>query len=209
VRDDIGTTQIIRSQKATMAIIPAFILSALSSYLEPLLHWFSDQTYAILLSHADDHLLRRLYTHLDFTPLEHACAAYHHTSGPGAPPTHPASRLVRALWLKGHPLGLVGYLFHWSTRQLECQIHFNLLVKWFVGYAVFEPGPDPSTLERFELWMCQHQHRTCFDEMLHQIDARFPHEREQAQIGDTFALQADAAKESLVELLRHTCRRLS
>jgi hypothetical protein len=37
-------------------------------------------------------------------------------------------------------------------------------------------------------------------------DRDFPDERTQTQIGDTFALRANAAKESLVHLLRHTAR---
>jgi Transposase domain (DUF772) len=183
-----------------MNIIPPFVRSYIFAYLHPLLYWFSDLTYAALLPHADDRLLRRVHTRLDFTALERACVPYHHQTGPGAPPTHPVSRLVRAL--------LVGYLFHWSTRELEFQLRFNLLVKWFCDYAVFERGPDHSTLDRFELWVGTHQPRTFFDEVLRQIDAHFPGEREQAQVGDTFALQADAAKEGLVPLLRHTCRRL-
>jgi hypothetical protein len=81
-----------------------------------------------------------------------------------------------------------------------------LLIKWFVGYPLFAAGPDHSTLERFEQWVMEHQHRTLFDEVLRQIDRDFPDERTQTQIGDTFALRANAAKESLVHLLRHTTR---
>jgi len=73
---------------------------------------------------------------------------------------------------------------------------------------VFAAGPDHTTLERFELWVCFHQHRTIFDQVLCQIDHDFPRERQQAQIGDSYALRAKAAKESLVRLLRHACQRL-
>jgi len=93
-------------------------------------------------------------------------------------------------------------------RELEWQIRFNLVVKWWVGYPVFAAGPDHTTLERFELWVCFHQHRTMFDQVLCQIDHDFPRERQQAQIGDSYALRAHAAKESLVRLLRHACQRL-
>jgi Transposase domain (DUF772) len=85
-------------------------------------------------------------------------------------------------------------------------VRFNLLVKWFVGYPLFAAGPDHSTLERFEQWVIEHQQRTLFDEVLRQIDRDFPDERNQPQIGDTFALRANAAKESLINLLRHTAR---
>lgn len=183
-----------------MGIISPSLLSVILPALPLLFRWFSDCVYAVLLARYEDHLLRQLAQQLDFTPLERACAGYHHALGPGTPPTHPVPRLVRAL--------LVGYLFHWSLRELEFHLHCNLLVKWFVGYAVYEAAPDHSTLARFEQWVNDYHQRTFFDEILKQIDAMFPHERTQPQVGDSFALQANAAKESLVELLRHTCRRL-
>ena len=183
-----------------MAIIPDFALAVVKIYFAQLLLWLSDQTYLTLLHRAPDHLLVKLADHLNFTPLEAACAAFHHRNGPGTTPTHPVPRLVRAL--------LVGYLYHWSLRDLEWHIRFNLIVKWFGGYPIFAEGPDHSTLERFEIWVCFKQHRTVFDEILRQIDADFPNERQQAQVGDTYALRANAAKESLVLLLRHTCKRL-
>jgi len=183
-----------------MAIIPDFALAVVKIYFAQLLLWLSDQTYLTLLRRDPDHLLVKLADHLNFTPLEAACAAFHHRSGPGTTPTHPVPRLVRAL--------LVGYLYHWSLRDLEWHIRFNLVVKWFVGYPIFAEGPDHSTLERFEIWVCFKQHRTVFDEILRQIDGAFPEERHQSQVGDTYALRANAAKESLVQLLRHACKRL-
>jgi hypothetical protein len=183
-----------------MPIIPDFALAVVKVYLVQLLVWLSDQTYLTLLKRDPNHLLVKLAEHLNFAPLETACGNYHHTTGPGTTPTHPVSRLVRAL--------LVGYLYHWSLRDLEWHIRFNLVVKWFVGYPIFAEGPDHSTLERFEIWVCFKQHRTIFDQVLRQIDAAFPEERQQAQVGDTYALRANAAKESLVQLLRHTCKRV-
>jgi hypothetical protein len=183
-----------------MPIIPDFALAVFKVHLTQLLVWLSDQTYLTLLQRDPDHLLVKLADHLKLAPLETACTPYHHTAGPGTPPTHPVPRLVRAL--------LVKYLYNWSLRDLEWHIRFNLVVKWFVGYPIFAVGPDHSTLERFELWMCFKQHRTVFDEILHQIDTAFPEERQQSQVGDTYALRANAAKETLVDLLRHTCQRV-
>jgi transposase len=183
-----------------MDIIPDFVPTIIAVCWSQLVQWFSDQVYAKLIERDPDHLLVRLYGRLGWGRLEAACAGFHHDEGPGAKPTHTVPHLVRAL--------LVGYLFDWSLRQLEWHIRYNLVVKWFVGYPIFAAGPDHTTLERFELWVCTHQHRTFFDEILHQIDADFPQERLKAQIGDTYALQANAAKESLLRLIRHTCQRL-
>jgi len=181
-----------------MAIVPDFVLAVVNAHLAPLLDWFSDRLYVEFLKHAADHLLVQLHTRLDCRPLEQACAAFHHASGPGAPPTHSVARLVRALLVKA--------LYGWSLRDWEWHLRFNLIVKWFVGYRIFEAGPDHATLERFEQWVNAHQHRVFFDEVLCQIDRDFPHERSQPQVGDTFAMRADAAKETLIRLIRHTCQ---
>lgn len=178
--------------------LPEFVISIINGHLNALLLWFSDYVYTQVLKRAEDELLVKLQPLLDLTAVEEACVDYHHTAGPGAPPTHSVPQLVRAL--------LVRYLFDWSYRQLEFQIRFNLIVKGFVGYPIFAAGPDHTTLERFEVWVLEHQHRVYFDEVLHQIDADFPEERDKPQIGDTFAMQANAAKESLIRLIRHTCQ---
>jgi hypothetical protein len=189
-----------RKRGLSVTIIPSFVLSIIQANLQVLLYWFSEEMYRRLLCRAQQHFLVRLRDHLDCAPLERACAAYHHSSGPGAPVVHPVARLVRAL--------LVKYLLNLSLRQLEQAMQWNLLVKWFVGLAVFEAGPDHATLERFELWVCEHQCRTFFDEVLGQIDRAFPEERRKPQIGDTYALRANAATESLIHLIRHSCRLL-
>ncbi len=181
-----------------MSILPPLVQDLLIAYLQPLLSWFSGYVYTRLLKQAEDHLLFKLHHQVDFSRLEQGCAGFHHASGPGAAPSHAVARLVRAV--------LVGSLYGWSLRQLEQQVRFNLMVKWFVGYALHEAGPDHTTLERFELWVCTHQHRCYFDAILHQIDQQFPEDRQQAQLGDTFAVRANAAREELGDLITHTCR---
>jgi hypothetical protein len=183
-----------------MLILPHFVRNLIVAYLDPVLNWISAVIYADLIQHAADHFLVALQTTLDFAPLEAACAGFHHATGPGARPTHPVPQLVRVL--------LISYRFNWSLRQLEFQVRYNLFFKWFAGYPLFAVGPDHSTLDRFEQGVIAHQHRTLFDEVLRQIDQDFPDQRSQSQIGDTFALRANAAKESLIELLRHTARLL-
>ena len=162
--------------------------------------WLSDEMYQRLLPRAQNHFLVRLRDHLDFGTLEAACAGYHQGSGRGAPVVHPVPRLVRAL--------LVKYLLNLSLRDLEESIRWNLLVKWFVGYAAFESGPDHATLERFEIWVIEHETRVFFDQILRQIDGSFADERDKPQMGDTFAMRANAATETIIGLIRHTCQRL-
>ena len=183
-----------------MNSIPSSLLAIIQLHLTALLHWFSAEAYERQLGRAQEHFLVRLNNSFEFGPLEKACADFHHRSGAGAPPTHTVARLVRAL--------LVKQLFNLSLRQLEEAIQWDLRVKWFVGYALFETGPDHATLARFEEWVMAHHQRTFFDEVLAQIDRAFPEEREKAQMGDTYAMQANAATESLSGLLRHTCQLL-
>ncbi len=179
-----------------MLPIPDFLPLVLLPLWARLLTWLSAQVYERFLAPHD--FLVQLAARLDCAPLEQACASYQHTAGPGAQATHTVPRLVRALLIK--------YLWQLSLRELEYTIRTNLVVRWFVGYGLCERTPDHSTLERFEQWVNTYHHRTFFDVVLRQIDQEFPEQRRQAQVGDTFAMQANAAKEGLVRLIRHTCQ---
>jgi IS5 family transposase len=181
-----------------MISIPDFLPAVILPFWSRLLTALSAQIFALTLPRS--HYLVQLAQHLDCTPLEQACATYQHTAGPGNHATHTVPRLVRAL--------LVKYLRNLSLRELEDDIRTNLASKWFVGYSPFEAGPDHSTLERFEQWVSAHQARTFFDAVLRQIDQDLPAERQQPQIGDTYALRANAAQETLITRVRHTCRNL-
>jgi Transposase domain (DUF772)/Transposase DDE domain len=183
--------------------VPEYVELLVTTYYSAVLDWFSGQVYTNLIKRDAQHVLVQVHKIIDWTKLESACSGFHHDHGAGAPPIHSSVQLVRAL--------LVGYLCNWSLRQLEWQIRFNLIVKWFVGYPVYADGPDHSTLERFEVWVAEHQHRTLFDEILRQIDQAMPEERESAQqrqVGDTYVQEANAAREQLVRLIRHASERM-
>jgi hypothetical protein len=141
-------------------------------------------------------LLVKLDSYLDFELIEKTCASYRHSCGPGTQTYYPVSILVRAL--------LVGYLYELSLRQLEQRLHSDLLVRWFVGLPAFGDVPTYCTLERFEQWVSKHHRRIYQDTILKQIDEAFPQSRQRNQIGDTYAMIANAAEEDLVLRLRHT-----
>ena len=105
-----------------MGIIPAFVMALVIAHLTPLLQWFSELVYADLLKRTPDHLLVKLHKRLNLAPVETACAAFHHTDGPGTKPTHTVPHMVRAL--------LVGYLQDWSLRELEWQIRHGSPSPW-------------------------------------------------------------------------------
>lgn len=181
-----------------MAIVPEFLHDVIQANLAILEFWFSQRLYAQLVKNAPRHLLVRLSQKMDLSSIEQACQRFHHQAGPGAKATHPVARLVRAL--------LVKYLYDLSLRETEERLRHDLMAKWFVGYGVFEDVLDYSSLERFEQWVHQEAHRVFFDEVLKQIDAACSQARGPIQVGDTFAMRADAALEGTVELLRHTSR---
>lgn len=113
---------------------------------------------------------------------------------------HSTAKLVRALVLR--------YVNNLSLRETENQLHYHLLSKWFCGYSIFEPGPDHSQLHRFEKWVMDNHPRAFFDTFLNQIDNDVPQARTAIEMGDTFAMLANATLEGLTRRLRHGSRRL-
>lgn len=184
------------------------IISHLSPTVSPFSHenhsslsqWFNEQFVQGITTQYADHLLIQIWKTFDWTPLEQACVDYHAAAQKRAPVVHTVSHLIRALVVK--------YLYGWSYRQTEEQIRHHLLVRWFVGYEPFAPTLDHTTLHLFALWLEKHHPRLFFDEVLRQIDTAFPHQHHRDQVGDTFALRAHAAWESLPMLLRHTTAKL-
>jgi transposase len=156
--------------------------------------------YAYLLAKYSHHWLVQFHQVIDLTPIEQGCAGFHQGSGKGSAVVHPVPRLVRAL--------LVKYLFDLSYRETEEKIDRDLLVKWFVGYGLFESPPDHTTLQRFEIWVLSHRPRLFFDEILRQIDALCPQDRRRMQLVDTYAMLARGAKSSIIHLMRGASRKL-
>lgn len=180
-----------------MDIIPSYVLELVEIYWEALVGWFSKCFFERIMPSFAGEFLAQLDQLLDLGPLEKACAAYHHQEGAGADPDYDASVLVRTQLLR--------QLFDWSFEQTWRQIQTNLVVRWFVGLPLGEPAPSDSTQCRFEKWVRENQFSLFFDETLAQIETAFPEQRKQPHLADTFAMQANAAKESLITKLRHTC----
>lgn len=176
-------------------ILHQFVPFFLVAYAEFFQQIVERLVYGVVLGHAQKHLLYRLQQRFDFSSLEQACADYHHREGKGTHPTHTVPRLLRVLLIK--------YLYDLSLRETEMRLYTDLLSRWFAGYSLFDDLPDHTTIERFEVWVAQRQRRACFDEVLHQIEADYPDESAKPQIGDTYAVQAQAARENLHTLLRH------
>jgi len=183
-----------------MQILPDFLSELVKEHDEILAEYYSNELYETLLRQNRSHLLVKLAKKLDFTPLEKACKSYHHQNGPGKPPTHTVPRLLRAI--------LIGQLSDSSLRELETELQTNLLARWFAGYQLFETIPDHSTLGRFEGWLIVNQPRLYFNSILKQVRQDLPNVKTDTQIGDTYAMEADAALHGVVEMLRRLSLRL-
>jgi hypothetical protein len=181
-----------------MPFLSQLFMTIVTLYWSVLSEIFAECYYARLLERCHNHWLVKLAKQLDFQAIESACAAYRHSLGAGTPATYPISVLVRCL--------LLGSLYHLSLRELEQRLYCDLLVRWFVGLSAFEEVPDHSTLERFEVWVSQNHPRVYSDTVLKQIDAMFPQSCKLNQVGDTYAMLANAAEEELASWLRHTAK---
>lgn len=179
-----------------MIIHEVFPTSTDSEHEKELQQHYSEQLYARIITNSPRHFLVRLSQRMNLQRVEGVCREYDHQSGPGKPVVHGANRLLRIVLLR--------CLYGYSLREMEEQMNGNLYFKWFAGYSVFEPVPDHTTLDDFELWLMQAQSRTLFDEVIRQIEAAYPQERKRAQLGDSYAMRASAARENLIPRIRHT-----
>ena len=151
------------------------------------------------LAYAKNHVLVMAKELLDFGPIEKACVSYRHPEKAGRPAVYSISMLTRII--------LVGWLCRLSLRELENHLHTDLLMQWFIGWMPDMPLPDHTTIGRFELWLVYNQPDIYFATVDQQICAAFPGERKAVQIGDTYAMRANAADEGLVRRIRHICQR--
>lgn len=183
-----------------MPILPQTALFVILQSWSLVLQLVSAYWYERQLSRYQNHWLVQLTKIVDLSGLEQACAGFQADNGQGRPITHSPGRLVRALLIK--------YLYDLSLRQTEEMIDNHILIKWFVGYHLFEAPVDHSYLNRFEMWVFRTCPRLFFDEVIRLIDKLCPEDRERLQLVDTFGLHARAAKTYLVELIRTVCAKI-
>lgn len=156
--------------------------------------------YERLLSREQQHELVLLNQQIDFAPLESACADFRANSGRGTPTTHPIPRLCRLLLLHSY--------YDVSLRVCADNVRYNWLWRWFCGYGLWEETPSHSTLHRFHNWVRENHPGLFFDTINNQIRADCPEEAEQPLIGDSYAMQSNAARESRLRRLRHTVEQI-
>lgn len=160
--------------------------------------WFILDMYASLLARQPEHPLIRLNELLDFTPIVAKCQGFRSSKPQGSPEEHTIEQLCRALYVKTH--------FDDSLRDTSQRICNDFIVRWFIGYSPYQQTPSYSTIQRFETWVRDNQPDCFLVEINRQIMLSLPEECQKPVIGDTFAVNADAATRLLPELLRDSCR---
>jgi hypothetical protein len=164
------------------------VLAILGLFLAPILAWFSDQVYRLVLTRCASHPLIRLAQFYDPAALVAACASYYHAPGTkGAPPTFTLDQLVRAEIVRA-------WADSCGDPDLEWLLASNLIARWFVGLPLLGPTPDHSTLNRFHAWLTAHQPSAFFLHSLAFLDHVDPEPPATTpQIVDTFAMASPAA----------------
>lgn len=175
--------------------VPLPVLLLLAGWLAPILAWAQGWLWQQVLARNRDHPL----VHLEqsgYRPdgVVARCADYYHQAGRGAPPTSSVEQLVRCelvrVWAESC-----------SDPALERLLTNDLVARWYVGLALWQPAPDHSTLNRFHAWLCAHQPRALFEDVLAFLDRVDPERSGATQWLDTFALGSPAAPTGVVELL--------
>ena len=85
----------------------------------------------------EDHLLRKIDKHIDFTFINEICRPYYCENN-GRPAIEPEI-LFRMLF--------IGYLYGLrSERRLVEEVKVNIAYKWFLGYNLEDKIPDASVI---------------------------------------------------------------
>jgi hypothetical protein len=185
--------------------VPPLVQFLIGCFLEPILAWLSTLVYRPLLRRCAEHPLLLLAQWYDPSAVVAACAAFHHpTCAPARPPSFSIEQFVRAEIVRA-------WADSCSDPALEELLSTTLLIRWFVGLPLTQPGPDHSTLADFHAFLSAQAPDAFFRDLLTflaQLDPEDP--ASTPQIVDTFALaRVVAATSSLAQLLRHLTLRLS
>jgi hypothetical protein len=195
---------VLRGGTRELPDVPPLVQYLMGAFLDPILVWLSTLVYRPLLQRCADHPLVLLAQWYDPAAVVVACAGFHHpAAAPGRPPTFTIDQFVRAEVVRA-------WADSCSDPALEELLSTNLLVRWFVGLPLTQPGPDHSTLADFHAFLTTYAPDAFFGDVLTFLDQVDPEPPAATpQIVDTFAMASPvAATSSVAQLLRHLTLRL-
>lgn len=145
----------------------------------------------------EDHFLKRISKVVNFSFVNELCSDLYHLEGPGQKPYLPEF-LFKILFLS--------FLYNISDREIEEQINFNLLFKWFSGLAVNEKGPDHSTLSVFRERLGQERFERIFNQIV-KIASDYGLTDPKLRIIDSTHTQANVDLNRLTKEFKETLRK--
>jgi hypothetical protein len=196
---------LLRDRTPDLPDVPPLVQYLIGSFLEPILIWLTTLVYRPLLHRCANHPLVLLAHWYDPSAVIAACAGFHHPAqAPGRPPTFSIEQFVRAEIVRA-------WADSCSDLALEELLSTNLLIRWFVGLPLSQPGPDHSTLADFHAFLTVHAPDALFHDVLRFLDQRdLEPPATTPQIVDTFAMASPvAATSGPAQLLRHLTLRLA
>jgi len=181
--------------------IPSYVEKIIDQYWQPIIKIVGKQLKKYYFEQVEpEHWLVEFDKFFDTSYLEQECASYHQGSGQGSWTIHPIKCLVRGLLAK--------YLYNTSYRETETMVKYNILVRLWVGYGLFEQVFDHTTLQRFEMWVLLKHNLLFFDEIVKQIDKQHQTKHRELQVIDTFGMLGRAIEQNVIVLLRQVAQYL-
>jgi Transposase DDE domain/Transposase domain (DUF772) len=184
--------------------VPPLVQYCIGAHLAPTLDWLETLVYRPLLLRCADHPLVLLAQWYDPAAVVAACAGFHHApDAPGRPPTFTIAQFVRAEIVRA-------WAGSCSDPDLEELLNTNLLVRWYVGLPLTQPGPDHSTLAAFHAFLTTHAPDALFGDVLRFLDRFDPEDPATTpQVVDTFAMESPVTPtRTTAHLLAHLTLRL-
>lgn len=194
-----------RGDLPDLPAVPPLVQWLLGAYLGPILTWITTLVERPVLRRCAEHPLVLLHQYYDPAAVVTACAGFHHAPDtPGRPAIFSIDQLVRSEIVRA-------WASSCSDPALEELLSTNLLVRWFVGLPLLQPGPDHSTLAAFHAYLTAHAAEALFRDVLRFLDRVDPEDPAiTRQIVDTFAMESPvAACPTVAHLLAHLTLRLA
>ncbi len=114
-------------------------------------------------------------------------------------PSWPIGVMVKALFLEIY--------FTISDRELERQIRYNFLYRWFLDLSFYDSEPDATSMSVFRRRIGEEGAKAIFDEIVKQAkEAGVLVGR--VKVVDATHMEANAARRNVVNLLRHARKKI-
>lgn len=145
----------------------------------------------------ENHLLVKIKGVVDFEVLARRLERYYDRYQ--GRPSWPIVTMIKALFLSIY--------FSLSDRELERQLGYNYLYRWFLDLSFYDGQPDASSMSRFRSRIGEDGAREVFEGIVDQArDADVLVGR--VKVVDATHVEANSRRRGVVEMLRHARRKI-